>query len=339
MSIKDEIANCYKDIIGQSKVVANRILTHASFAMGSNSPANVLFTGEAGIGKSRLLRAELAARSKATEIRYNRAANVGFYQTPQEFRLIGDTFFDMVTTLAEGDGIVCDELHEVQTRPTVQIGKFCSALKQLMDNGKGQNRRVQLDETTIINRSQEDVFFACGTNYPQTIKDGPAIISRFGGETPLALYNEEELTKILLIMSASAGIHVHESTLGLLAKCGRGTARPLEGIISHLAKIARVENKKTVNRAEALEAMQALSLYPHGISEREISILVNSKGAGMPIRFIPIRYAIEAKAANLSVSFLAATNFLSVKAGVCLLTTYGAAYLENLKQDKFHIPA
>jgi Holliday junction resolvasome RuvABC ATP-dependent DNA helicase subunit len=338
MNIKDEITKCYSGIIGQSKLVANRILTHASFAMGSDSPCNVLFTGEAGLGKSEMLRAELLARAKAVEIRYQRGAHVEFFQTPQEFRLVGAPFFQMVKGLVEGDGMIVDELHEVQLRPTVQIGKFLLALKQLMDNGKGKSRSVQLDDSTIVQRAQEEVFFACGTNYPQTIKDGPALISRFGGEMPLALYSEEELTKILSKMASNHGVHIHENTLALLAKCGRGTARPLESIVSHLVKVARVEGKKTINRAEALQAMQDLSLYPTGVSEREVSIMVNSKNAGLPIRFIPIKFAIEEKASKQSLSFLASRGYITISGPVCVLTPRGATYLENLRADKFKLP-
>jgi Holliday junction resolvasome RuvABC ATP-dependent DNA helicase subunit len=338
MNIKQEIAACYAGIVGQSKIVANRILDHTSFAMGSNDPCNVLFTGEAGLGKSHLLRAEVEARAKAIEIRYNRAAMVGYYQTPQEFRLAGASYFSLVADLKRGDGIVADELHEVQMRPTVQIGKFLHAMKQMMDNGKGATRSVQLDENTLIQRAQEEVFFACGTNYPQSIKDGPALISRFGGETPLSHYTEEELTQILLLMGKNAGVNIHESTLSLLSRCGRGTARPLEKMIAHLAKVARVEGKKTVNRAEALQAMRDLSLFPLGVSEREISILISSNNGGIPARFIPVRFAIEEKAAKQSVSFLANLGLVTQKSGVVILTPKGSTYMENIKADKFKLP-
>jgi len=181
MNPQEEIALAYSNVIGQGRIIENRILAHTAYAMGSNEPCNVLFTGEAGLGKTHLLRAEIKARTKACEIRFQRDAEVSYFKSPQEFRLVGDCFFDMVQGLHNGDGVVVDELHEVQLRPTVQIGKFLIALKQLMDNGQGQTRVARLDEENVVSRSAENIYFACGTNYPQTIKDppsSPALVAR-----------------------------------------------------------------------------------------------------------------------------------------------------------------
>lgn len=337
MNTRDEIAQCYANVIGQRRVVDNRILAHSAYAMGSNEPCSVLFTGEAGLGKSHLLRAEMEARTKAAAIRFKRDGNVGFFKSPQEFRLLGGTFFDLVSILQFGDGLVVDELHEVQLRPTVQIDKFLRALKQLMDNGQGEVKTARIDDETIISRAKQDVFYACGTNYPQKIKDGPAIISRFGGETQLSPYTEEELSAILLYMTKEKGLRVHENTVGLLARCGRGTARPLESIVAHLHKLAKVEGKDTVNRGEVIQSLRDLHLYPNGVSRREIGILVSCMNNGLEISFIPIRFQCETKASQASISFLWERGFISVRQRRCFLTPRGAAYLDNLKADKFDL--
>lgn len=334
------IASKFLSIIGQNRIVQNRILAHSAYAMGSDAPVSILFTGAAGLGKTHLLRSDLAARAASVKIRRQREASTLFLRSPQEIRLAGDAYFNFVEEMQHGDGVCIDELHEVDQSPTVQSRKLKAILKGLLDNGAGPVRRVKLDDDTEISRHVSEIYIGAGTNYPEKIKDGPAILSRFGGETPLALYSPDELTQILLIMAQAAGLRIHPNTVGLIAKCGRGTARPLEAIIAHLARMAVTLGKDTINREDALEAMRALELFPLGVSAREVSILIRSKGAGLPVRMIPIIFAIEPKSAALSVSFLSTLGFISQpRSGVASLTPTGAAFLDQLKAEKFTLPA
>ena len=337
--MNNEINSCFASVVGQSQVVANRVLAHSAYAAGNNSPYSVVFTGAAGLGKTQMLRAEMAARIKATEIRFGREASVSMIRSPQEIRLAGEAFFEFVSQVESGDGVIIDELHEMDSTVTVQLRKLKLILKGLLDNGQGSMRSVKIDDDTIISRPKHEVFFAAGTNFPEKIKDGAAIISRFGGETPLSLYSESELMLILKQMSEASSLRITDNTLSLLAKCGRGTARPLESVVSYLSKVASVSGKVTINRAEALEAMRALSLFPLGVSKREISILIRSNGQGLPVRMLPVIFAVEPKAINANVSFLCAMNFLSIRSGVVNLTPRGAAYLEQLKAEKFTVEA
>ena len=334
-----EIAKCFVSIIGQNRLVQKRILAHSAYAKGSDAPTSFLLTGAAGLGKTHFLRADLAARAAAVEIRREREAETLFLRSPQDIRLAGDAYFSFVEQVQNGDGVALDELHESDISPTVQTRKLKAILKGLLDNGAGPVRSVRLDDDTVISRHISDIYFAGGTNFPEKIKDGAAIISRFGGETPLALYSVEELTEILLRMSEAAGLRIAENSLALCARCGRGTARPLEAIIAHLSRVAAVAEKSTVNRAEILEAMRALELFPFGLSQREVAIMLKSKGAGIAARMIPIIWAIEPKAASASVAFLASLGFVSIRAGVITLTSIGAAYLDQLKAERFTLPA
>lgn len=337
--IKNKIAACFCHLVGQNRLIANRILAHGAYAMGSDAPTSLCVTGAAGLGKTALLKADLAARAAAVEIRTGRAGETLFLRSPQDIRLAGDAYFAFVEHVQNGDGQCIDELHEVDISATVQSRKVKAILKGLLDNGQGPIRHVRLDDDTTISRPISEIYFGAGTNFPEKLRDGAAIISRFGGETTLELYSPDDLAKILLMMAEGAGLRIAENTIALIARCGRGTARPLESIIAHLSRVAITAGKATINRAEALEAMRALALFPLGASEREIGILLASRNAGIPVRMIPIRWAIEPKAAGLSVAFLASLGFIQIRAGVSTLTAKGDAYLEQLKAEKFTLPA
>lgn len=338
MSIQKEISSAFAGIVGQSRIVANRVLVHSAFAMGDNSPGSWFVTGAAGLGKTAILKADLQARQIAVAHRMGRDAETVFLRSPQDIRLAGNPYFAFIGHVQDGDGQCIDELHEIDMSPTVQTRKIKALLKGLLDNGGGATRRVQLDDETTIARHVSEIYFSAGSNFPEKIKDGSAIISRFGGETPLALYSADELTQILLIMAKAAGLRIAENTISLIAKCGRGTARPLESIISHLSRLAIMAGKDTINRVEALDAMRALELFPLGVSAREVAMLLKSKGAGVPARMLSIIFAIEPKASNLSVSFLAQLGFVTVRAGVVTLSPRGDAYLAQLKAEKFTLP-
>lgn len=334
----NEITAAYQDIIGQSQIVQKRILSHSSFVKGCNDNISVLYTGEAGLGKSMLIKAEKKARAISIRARYNREPFIFEMRSPQEIRLNGSNFKDFLKACDEGDGIEMDELHELDVSSTVQLKMAKKILKDLLDGNQGPVRRSVLSDNFTICRDAEEIFFATGTNYPNQIKDGPAIISRFGGETPLSLYSEDHLTQILLLMAKASNLRINEDTVALIARCGRGTARPMEHIVKHLNQVAIMSDKRTINRSEAFEAMRMLSLFPCGLSKREVCILTRSMGGGTRLRDLSIIFAIETKAVNNSLSFLAANGFLSVKMGLCETTPRGAAYLDQLKREKFVIP-
>ncbi len=339
-NISKEISACYAGIVGQSRIVANRILSHTAYACGDSAPANVLFTGAAGLGKTALLRADIAARKLAESVRSGADAPQGmFLKSPQEIRLANDAWFGFINAVQDGEPIVVDEFHEADQSSTVQLKKFKGIIKGLLDGGAGKVRTVRLDDETSISLPAEKVFFAVATNYPQKIKDGPAIVSRFGGETPLELYTEEELTTILLRMTAAVGLRIAENTVALIARCGRGTARPLEAMTAHLRKMATVSGKDTINREDTIAAMQSLRLYPQGVNEREVSMLVRCKGGGVTRQSLPILYNAEQKAIAGEVAFLASHHFVSVRAGTVTTTEKGNAFIDQLKREKFTLPA
>src|SRR5574343_1371755 len=135
-----EIERAFEGVIGQSEIVKNRIVEHTAFAMGSNDNISVLYGGEAGLGKSRLLKAEKAAREAAIKIRYNRNPWVENVRSPQEFRLGGQPFKNLMKTISDGDGLILDEFHEIDLQSTVQTQTVKKSIKDLLDCNQGHIR-------------------------------------------------------------------------------------------------------------------------------------------------------------------------------------------------------
>jgi hypothetical protein len=98
-----EIEQAFSKVVGQRRIVQKRILDHTAFAMGSNESISTLYTGEAGLGKSRLLQAEKAARAAAIRIRYKEEPTVEMFRSPQEVRMAGAAFKNFLKLVAEGD--------------------------------------------------------------------------------------------------------------------------------------------------------------------------------------------------------------------------------------------
>lgn len=335
--IMKEIAHAFDGVIGQSEIVKNRIVEHTAYAMGSNDNISVLYGGEAGLGKSRLLLAEKAARAASVKIRHNRAAWVDSVRSPQEIRIASVPFKNFLKTCAEGDGMIVDEFHEIALQSTVQLKMVQKMIKDLLDCNQGHTRRSVLSENLIITRDAQDIFFAVGTNFVSKIPDGAAIVSRFGGATVLSLYTEDQLAEIALSVAKEKGVRIHPDTISLIAKCGRGTARPMKHIIKYLKQLSIVEGKETVNRAEVLEAMRAKGFFPFGLTRREVNFLLKSQNGGVRVREFPALFGVEVKETNDSLAFLGVHGFITLRMGVCEITPKGLDFLSQLKKEKFLI--
>jgi Holliday junction resolvasome RuvABC ATP-dependent DNA helicase subunit len=113
------------------------------------------------------------------------------------------------------------------------------------------------------------------TNFPGKL---PEALGGQSGRAPrveLELYNEEQLKRILLNMLDAEKIRACEESLGIVARCGRGTARPLENVTRKLATnlLASGGEKRTVNKVDIFQALIDCQMFPLGYSMAEIEVL------------------------------------------------------------------
>lgn len=330
-----EIVSAYSGIIGQSSIVAARIMAHSAFAMGSDEPCSVFYAGPAGLGKTHMLKAERKAREIAWQARFGYENDVRFIKSAGEFRMDRDEFGKLRASLQSDGGTIIDELHEMGNG--VQGAETIKALKALLvDDRTSPIRSIKFDDGGEISRRACEIFVGVGTNFPSSIRDRDALISRFGGLTQLALYTGDESREILALILKEKGVRISDGSLDLIANCARGTARPLEKLVSKLAQIATVAGKATVNREDCFKAMVSLDVLPLGLTKREMEIIklckIKQDKAGLATH-----YKVTVKELTEDFGTLRQMGFVSTKGNALIQSVTGAAYLNQVAAQGFKV--
>lgn len=335
--MQQKIEKCFAHLIGQEKPIKNRVRGWTAYALGDNPP-NGFFTGEAGLGKSALMRADyqaaqiaIAERGEAIECRY--------YASASELRKQGEEWKIFLGEMLSPSPVFywLDEAHELLGKPVlVQGAKVAQIIKGLCDSTRGTVRNVSFGDEGTITRHASQICFVLGTNFPAQIVDNQAIVSRLG-VVALEAYSEIQLAQIAAIMAEEMKLTIHESHLATIGRCGRGTARPIEKILGEAARVARIENKHSLNKGEIIELIRDCELYPCGLTKKEVALLARSivpqSRAGLAIAL-----GWSSKEATDSLAFLSNKGFISSHAGKVTLTKLGADFMSALKSEKFEIP-
>ena len=308
-------------------------MAHTAFALGSNEPCNVFYGGAAGLGKTHLLKAEVQARQVAWQARFGFDSKVEYFKSAGEWRIDSDAFHKFRASLQSDAGTVADEFHEMGQE--AQGKETTKCLKALLVNDRTSPLRShKFDDSGEIHRMACEIFVGVGTNFPSEIRDHAAVVSRFGGVKELELYNAEESRAILALILKDKGVRISDGSLDLIADTARGTARPLEMLVSTLAQITTVKRKATVNRDDCFEAMIANDIYPLGLSRREIKILqlckLRQDKAGLATEF-----KVNAKELTEDFGTLRQAGFVTTKGSFLSTSVLGAAYLQQAKEKGF----
>jgi len=334
-TVNKDIALAFSGIIGQSSIVQARILAHSAFAMGSNEPCSVFYSGPAGLGKTHLLKAEKVARQIAWQARFGEENETKFFKTAGDIRTDRDAFGKFRASLQSDSGTILDELHELGN--LVQGQETVKCLKALLVDDRGNNfRSFKFDDGGEISRRASEIFVGTGTNFPSLVRDRDAIISRFGGLTKLDLYNGEESRAILALILKEKGVRISDGSLDLVADCARGTARPMEKLVSKLAQIATVGRKATVNRDDCFAAMVALDVLPLGLTKRELEIIKLCK-VKQDKQGLATHYRLTIKELAEDFGTLRQHGFVTTKGNSLTQSVMGAAYLQQIASKGFKV--
>lgn len=349
MSIQNEIKSAFAGIIGQTRIV--EILQRAAFAaLAEGNLQSFLFTGVAGLGKTRLLMSYLSALDVVARELHKVEKQSVFVTSPEAFRLAGSSEFATVkTAIMEIRPLILglDEFHEFSTGytgPTKRaVARF---IKEALDGASEKGRVIRFgdsEETTHVSRRTVSINGA--TNFPAMLKDAEAQKRRFDAILALDLMTTEEIAQVTHSMLEARGVRCdNQTTLMTIARCGRGTCELPENISRTLESIARVAGKNSVNREEVLEALRSLQRYPRGLSRVEMKMLEASVGSFQRETSLALMLGSEVKAIKQSAGFLHAqydsetgkhTPFVEVKGSQIRATKNGTDFLSHAKKAKF----
>lgn len=333
-----KIREFYAHLIGQENAVTQRVKAWTAYALGAH-PKSALIKGEAGLGKTALMKADAKAAQFAMEAR-GETGEILFYKSSGELRKNGESWKQFISTALDSSTgatfIYLDEFHEILPL-LVQGAKVIQLLKGWTDKERGEFRSVSFGDEGTATRHASQICFVVGTNFPSKIPDYQAISSRLG-EIELELYTITELQEIAVLMAKEAGLRVATDTVGTLARCGRGTARPISKIIDKATETALIEGKSTLNKGDALTIMKENNLYPHGLTRLEVAMLGEGEKGYIAKQTVETALAVEAKIVKDSLSYLSFSGLASVNGSKFTTSQDGRNYLAAIRHAKFYIP-
>ncbi len=322
----------FENIIGQA-IAKGRLIESLQSASNGGEFLQPFMIGEAGLGKSKLNRAYCEA---ARELGFD----VLSFESPEEFRSEGPAFDSIMQIFEQSDKFVIHigETHLFKQRNTVRMDKLFAFLMKCLDKGN-YGKAIRFDDNRTFTFSPKRGSFVFDTNFPHLLDKSGAFQSRLDTMV-LDKYTEEELVQILQVMLIEAGFQeANEGTLGMIARCGRGTARPMEHIVSQLkiTRHASGEARKSINKADVLNALLKQKMYPRGLQTHEIQIL---NRIHKPLRdnvLSASMHKIEKAVFNESKGFLINQALAAPTPQGLQLTDFGKTYLATAAKEGFPV--
>ena len=330
---KNDITKHFDKVIGQDLAKTDMMHSVASFANGG--PAlSPLITGEKGNGKTHVATAYCdALREMGVSV---------LERQPDELRT-PEGFNELINFIEDSDkwAVWIDEIHLLKKRSTVQLERVMNMIMKMLDKANHGSPVQVTQDKTLVFRPETGIFMGT-TNFPEQLDKSGAMQSRFD-KMELDLYTVPELVDILGLMLSGFGFNgVAEKTLTQIAKCGRGTARPMEKLVKKLVMNNAAEGKKTktINRDDVARALRLSRMYPQGLEYHEVQIMAEGVDKIMKDSMILSRFPkIERPQLRKSKGYLQSIEFLHDTSKGVKTTPKGVRFLNDVKKAGFEVPA
>ena len=242
------------EFTGQEKL-KEKLKIYIAAAKGRGEPLDlVLFYGPPGLGKTTL--AGIIAQEMGGQLRTT---------TGPALERAGD-LAAIISNIEANDVLFIDEIHRMPAQVEEILYPAMEDFTLHIVVGKGP-----LARTIALNLPK---FTLCGATTRLGLLTSP-LRARFGIVEQLALYKDEELSKILLRAAGVIGANLNKAASLEIAKRSRGTPRVALRLLRRVRDVSAVQQgpEGEINSEIAVHAMDMLEVDSQGLDEGDRKIL------------------------------------------------------------------
>lgn len=314
------------DLIGNEKIRTQLTIAHGASRLHNKAMGHVLFTGQAGCGKTTSAKA-LAALSGAPFHEVSPESIKSPEELAQVFNKFPEDGYNLET--GEKEGIInppivfVDEAHRLSLKTQEFLGIAMENFVLTFSQGKGRNKRVVtawVPEFTLV----------CATT-----KEGELskpFRDRFKLTFVFNHYKMSESEEIVKLHANKKAIPIDQDSIAAIARRGRGTPRVLVRFLERIEE-ARVYLQRECIKTDLVEAQFSLmGIDSIGLTTADTTILKHLYDNGAPtgLDSLAVMTSIDPKTiAEVNEPYLILLGFMERTRGGRVITEAGIKHLTN----------
>ena len=261
ISLRPQFLN---EFLGQKMVKENLAVCIEAAKSRGEAMDHLFLIGPPGLGKTTL--AQITAQELGAEFKVTSAPAL---EKPKDLAGI-------LSTITEGTVFFIDEIHRL--KPAIEEMLYIAMEDYELDWIIGQGAAARTVRIPIPR------FTLVGATTKAGMVSSP-LISRFGIVQRFSFYTQEELAAIIQRSANILEVNIHQDAALLMAGCSRGTPRVANRLLKRVRDFAVVDNRNTIDEAEAKISLQKLAVDECGLDnlDRRYLSLVIENYAGGPV--------------------------------------------------------